>query len=159
MSLESITDKLRIAFTAHGVREMWRVAAEFAGEWVEIRHIPAAPAIDGWRDADRFRGYMEEENRVMPLAFIENTVEASFSTADDAVVINPFIRSGRLITPGNRTVRLISRIELKFDNDRLTAVLGVRSRETLREDALSWLEAINSVGGFNPPPPHSTRVV
>ena len=130
---------------------LWSVAADHAGEVVEISHTPPMPALDGFRTRADFTGYVMEEARIFPQSFVHCAVAATIGVEHGAIVWNPLSLSGTLRGSG-RPVDIRFRVELHFHDRKLVRVVGMQTGATPKADIIDWLRAVEDVGGFNPPP-------
>lgn len=131
--------------------QIWNAVAAEAADIVEIRHVPPSPALDGLRTREDFLGYVEEEAHVFPRSFEDCSIGLEVERAGSTVVWNPLSFSGRLVDSG-RQVSIRFRVVLHFADGRLCCVDGSPTADNAKADIVAWLKAVESIGGFNPPP-------
>ena len=132
--------------------QIWNAVAAEAAGIVEIRHVPPSPALDGLRTREDFLGYVEEEARVFPRSFQDCSIGLEVQRAGSTVVWNPLSFSGRLVDSG-RQASIRFRVVLHFADGKLCRVDGSPTADNAKADIIAWLKAVESIGGFNPPPP------
>jgi hypothetical protein len=151
MSAVGLAAQLRVA-VARGFSAWNECLVDNLDTEVEIRHVPAAPHLDGRRDATAAALYFREESSVFPRAFEADFRFQARVRARGAGVRAEIWHRGTLVLPSRPTVAVGFDLELGLSAGRITRVVGTGRPDTARADLIGWLEAVRLVGGFDPPP-------
>ncbi len=124
---------------------------------VLVQHSPAAEGLDGWRSGAETQTYLREEAIAIPRAFESDLrLEIGATASDDTVCIRPWTWVGTL--RGTETVKVSIGYEviLNLKAGRISSITGSPLASTQRDHIKLWLRAIESCGGFKPPPPRGS---
>jgi hypothetical protein len=130
--------------------QLWAVMTPLAAEWVEIRHEPPQPDLDGWRRRADFTAYVEHEAATFTKAFRDPSIGAEVRIEEGTLVWGPLRLTGEPLLSGER-VEIRYRVEMHFADGELVRVVGVPDPRNVKSDVIAWLKSVAAVGGFNPP--------
>ena len=143
--LEIIAARLNAA--GNDIVAVMRLIGNLAGEWIEMRHTPPNPELDGFRSRADVARYLMREAEFFPGTFDGFKAATTARVEADYIVIDPLSFSGKLAGQ-DRQVDIRYILNLHFDGDAMCKITGALTRENKREDLIAWLKVIQSQGGL-----------
>jgi hypothetical protein len=150
------TASLASRFTSQlsqGIASAYEVLVERLGDPVEMRHLPAVPTLDGWRDRGETACYLRTEASQISRAFAPDLIVSCphVIVNTDSIVLDPLTWHGTVRHPRARQVSVAYRVVISLTEGRISRIEGHRHWSTSKHDLRLWLEAVELTGGFHPP--------
>lgn len=144
--LKALAERLHEA--GHDLTRFMRIIGSLSADWVEMRHTPPNPELDGYRSRDDFVAYLMREAEFFPRTFESIAVAASPRVVADHVAIDPLSFSGRLAGSDREVdIRYVITLHLN-EAGRVAKITGALTSNNRRDDVIAWLKVIERLGGL-----------